>query len=84
MQEQDPLGELSAALFFQNVLQFHQQREIILCDDNLVLWKTISEKDAGKIRKVTQTTGTFDVFDPRSDISGPTSRRVSACPNLRE
>ena len=39
---------------------------------------------AEKIPKVVQTTGTVDVFDPRSGISGPTSRRASACPNLRE
>jgi len=37
-----------------------------------------------KITKVAQTTGTVDVFDPRSCISGPTSRRASACSNLRE
>ena len=35
-----------------------------------------------KIPKVAQTTGTVDVFDPRSGISGPTSLRASACPNL--
>ena len=34
--------------------------------------------------KVTQTTGTVDTFDPRSGISGPTSRRASECPNLHE
>jgi len=39
---------------------------------------------AEKIPKVAQTTGTVEVFDPRSGISGPTSRIVSACPNLRE
>ena len=39
---------------------------------------------ATKIRKVVQTTGTIDGFDPRSDISGPTPRRASACPNLHE
>ena len=39
---------------------------------------------AEKIPKVTQTTGTVDVFDPSSGISGPTSRRASACPNLHE
>ena len=39
---------------------------------------------AEKIPKVTQTTGTVDVFNPRSGISGPTSRRASACPNLHE
>jgi len=39
---------------------------------------------AEKIPKVAQTTGTVDVFDPCSGISGPTSRRASACPNLHE
>ena len=39
---------------------------------------------AEKIPKVAQTTGTVDGFDPRSGISGPTSRRAFACPNLRE
>ena len=39
---------------------------------------------AEKISKVAQKTGTVDVFDPRSGISGPTSRRPSACPNLHE
>jgi len=37
-----------------------------------------------KIPKVTQTTGSVDVLDPRSGISGPTSRKTSACPNLHE
>jgi len=39
---------------------------------------------AEKIPKVAQTTGTVDVFDPLSGISGPTSRRASACQNLHE
>ena len=39
---------------------------------------------AEKIPNVVQMTGTVDVFDPRSGISGPTSRRASACPNLHE
>jgi len=39
---------------------------------------------AEKIPKVAQTTGTVDVFDPRSGMSGHTSQRASACPNLRE
>ena len=34
--------------------------------------------------KVAQTTGTVDVFDPRSGISGLTSWKVFACPNLHE
>ena len=39
---------------------------------------------AEKIAKVAQTIGTVDVFDSRSDISGPTSRRTSTSPNLHE
>ena len=39
---------------------------------------------AEEIPNVAQTTGTVDVFDPRSGISGPTTRRASACPNLHE
>ena len=39
---------------------------------------------AEKIPNVAQTTGTVDVFDPRSGISEPTSRRAFACPNLHE
>jgi len=37
-----------------------------------------------KIPKFAQTIGIVDVLDPRSGISGSTSRRTSACPNLRE
>ena len=39
---------------------------------------------AEKIPCVTQTNGTIDVSDSSSDISGPTSRRASACPYLHE
>ena len=39
---------------------------------------------AEKFPQVAQTTGIVDVFDPRLGLSGPTSRRASACPNLRE
>ena len=39
---------------------------------------------AEEITNVAQTTGTVDVFDPRSAISGPPSQRASACPNLHE
>jgi len=39
---------------------------------------------AEKISKVARTTGTVDVSDPRSGISGPTSRRASVCPNLHD
>ena len=37
-----------------------------------------------KNSKFTQTTGTVDVFDPRSEISRPTSRRAPASSNLHE
>ena len=37
-----------------------------------------------KIPKVAQTTGTVDVFNSHSGVSGPISRRASACPNLHE
>ena len=51
-------------------------------------WSTVATGNhrdrAEKIPKVPQTTGTVDVFDPRSGISGPTSRRASTCPNLQE
>jgi len=39
---------------------------------------------AEKNPNVVQTTGTVDVFDPRSGISGPTSRRAPECPILHE
>ena len=51
MQEQDPLGEIRTAVFFQNVLQLHQQRKVILHVDGLALWKIINEEDAVLIPK---------------------------------
>ena len=39
---------------------------------------------AENIPKVAQTTGTVDVFDPRSGISGHTSWRAAACPNIHQ
>jgi len=39
---------------------------------------------AEQIPKVPQTTGTVDVSVSLSGISGPTSRRASACPNPLE
>jgi len=38
-QEQDPLGDLPAAFFLQNILQLNQQRWIILCS---WIWSIIS------------------------------------------
>ena len=146
MQEQDPLGDLPAAFFLQNILKLHQQRRVTLGVDSLALWKMIDMEDAvlipenrgenfssgflhseffgggvsryaatplivalspghsditrfrpwspiatgehldrvERIPKVCQTTGTVEVSDPRSGISGPTSWRASACPNLYE
>jgi len=46
--------------------------------------KSFGSRLKKKIPKVAQTTGTVDVFDPLSGISGLTSRRDSACPNLHE
>jgi len=46
VQEQDPLGDLPAALFLQNVLQLHQQRYTAL-----IVWKIINEEDAVLIPK---------------------------------
>jgi hypothetical protein len=37
---------------------------------------------AEKIPEIAQRTGTVDVFDPRSGISGPILRKASECPNL--
>jgi len=51
-------------------------------------WSPIATRNhldhAEEIPKVAQMIGTIDVFDLRSGISGPTSRRTSACPNLHE
>ena len=44
--EQDFLGDLPAAFFLQNVLQLHQQKEVILRVESLALWKIINEDDA--------------------------------------
>ena len=51
VQEEDPLGDLPTVFSLQNVLQLHQQRLVILCVDNLALWKVISEEDAVLIPK---------------------------------
>jgi len=51
MQEQDPLGDLPAPFFLQNILQLHQQRCVILRVDSLALWKIINEEDAVFIPK---------------------------------
>ena len=51
-------------------------------------WSPVATRNnldhAKRILKVTQTIGTVDVFDPLSGISGPTSRRASACLNLHK
>jgi hypothetical protein len=52
VQEQDQLGDLPAAFLLQNVLQLHQQTQVILCVDSLALWKIINEEDAVLIPKI--------------------------------
>ena len=51
VQEQDPVGELPAAFFLQNVLQLHQQRRVILRIDSLALWKISNEENTVLIHK---------------------------------
>ena len=51
VREQDPLGELPAAFFLQNVLQLQQQRWVILRVDSSALWKIINEADVVYISK---------------------------------
>ena len=51
VQEQDPLGDLPAAFFLQNVLQFYQQRWVMLRVDSLALWKIMNEEDTVLIPK---------------------------------
>ena len=52
VQEQDPLGDLPAAFFLQNVLQLYQQRWVIFRVVSLALWKTINENYAVLIPKI--------------------------------
>ena len=51
-------------------------------------WSPIATRNhldrAEKIPKFAETTGTVDVFNPRSGILGATWRRASACLNLHE
>ena len=51
LQEQDPLGDLPAPFFLQNVLQLHQQRWVIFRIYSLALWKIINEENAALIPK---------------------------------
>ena len=52
------------------------------------LWSPIATGNhldrAERIPNVAQTNATVEVFVPRSGISGPTTRRASACKNLNE
>jgi len=51
VQEQDPFGDLPAVFFFQNILELHQQRSVILCIGSLAIWKIMDEEDAVLIPK---------------------------------
>jgi len=46
------LGDLPAAFFLRNVLQLHQQRQVILRLDSLAIWKIINVEDAVLIKKI--------------------------------
>jgi hypothetical protein len=46
--------------------------------------KSFGSRQARKIPKVAQMTGTIDIFHPLSGIFGSTSQRASTCPNLHE
>ena len=52
VQEQHTLGDLPAGVFFQNVLQLHQQRWVTLRIDSLALWKIFNDKDASWFQKI--------------------------------
>ena len=60
---------------------YNQVSSVVTNSDRKSFGSRRAEK---KFPKVVQTTGSFDVFHPRSGISGPTSRRASECPNLHE
>ena len=51
VQEQDPLDELPAAFFLQNVLQLHQQRCVLLRVYSFAPWKIINVEDGVLIPK---------------------------------
>ena len=50
----------------------------------IVTGNHLDHTEPKKIPNVSQTTGTIDIFHPRLGISGPTSQKVSTCPNLHE
>jgi len=41
-----PIGDIIAAFFLQNVLQFLHQKRVIICVHSLALWKIMNEEDA--------------------------------------
>ena len=78
VQEQDHLGDLTAAFFLQNVLQLHQQRRVILRVDSLALWKIIIEEDAVLIPK--NRGENFSSGFLHSELFGGGVRRYAATP----
>jgi hypothetical protein len=61
------------------------------CHSDITKFRSRSLVTTGKhlnsaeiVPEIAQVTGNFEVFDPRSGISGPTLRRSIACPNLFE
>jgi hypothetical protein len=77
----DPLGgELPHVQIFMNDVALspgHNDNQFSFMVNNSDRKQFESQQ---KITNISQKIGTFDVFDPFSGISGPTSRRVSACP----
>ena len=68
VQEQDTHCEIPAKFSFQNILQMHQQRWVILRVDILALWNIINEEDTAfipKNREENLSSGLFysEIFD---------------------
>jgi len=51
VQEQEPLSDLPAKFFLQNVLQLYQKKRVTLRVDSLALWRVNNEEDAVLIPK---------------------------------
>jgi len=79
VQEQDPLGDLPPAFFFQNILQLHQKKWVIIHLNSLALWKIINEEDAVLIPKI-EAGENFPSGILHSDFFGGGVSRYAATP----
>jgi hypothetical protein len=66
IQEQNHHSEFPAALFFQNVLQLHQQRWVILRVDGLPIWKIVNDENT---LLITKNQGKYNSNNDRTDKS---------------